>query len=115
MSSATAVPAGHTTLPNPHPAPLGQALPPAGDVAILHTRAQALLPELAHGAAQRESARELPYALVRRIAEAGLLTWRIPKAYGGPGGSVRDIIRFVIDVASVDANIAQAPRPNFGT
>lgn len=115
MSSASAIPTHAIDLPNPHPAPLGRAQPPAGDVAVLNARVQALLPEIAKGASEREAARELPYALVRRIAEAGLLTWRIPKAYGGPGGSVRDTIRFVIDLAGVDANIAQALRPNFGT
>ncbi|WP_326543406.1 acyl-CoA dehydrogenase family protein [Pseudorhodoferax sp.] len=99
---------------NPHPAPLGQALPPAGSVALLRARAQALLPQIAEGAAERENARELPYALVRRIAEAGLLTFRIPKAYGGPGGSVHDVIGFLIDLAAVDSNIAQALRPNYG-
>lgn len=113
MSTATAE--SDDTLVNPHPAPLGRALPPAADAAILHARAQALLPEIAAGAAERERKRELPYALVRRIAEAGLLTWRIPKAQGGPGASVRDVIRFVIDLAAADSNVAQALRPNFGT
>lgn len=113
MSTATAD-HNHTQV-NPHPAPLGRALPPAADAAILQARAQALLPEIAAGAAERERQRELPYALVRRIAEAGLLTWRIPKAQGGPGASVRDVIRFVIDLAAADSNVAQALRPNFGT
>jgi alkylation response protein AidB-like acyl-CoA dehydrogenase len=97
-----------------HPAPLTRAEPPAPDVATLFRRLDALLPEIAEGAARRERERELPYALVRRIAEAGLLTVRIPKRYGGPGGSVRDAIRVVIEIASVDSNIAQALRPNFG-
>ncbi|WP_454731343.1 MULTISPECIES: acyl-CoA dehydrogenase family protein [Cupriavidus] len=97
-----------------HPAPPGQALPPAGDVATLLRRAQALLPEIGREAARREQQRELPYALARRIADAGLLTFRIPKAYGGPGGSMRDTIRFLIDLAAVDSNITQALRPNFG-
>ena len=97
-----------------HPAPLTRAEPPAPDVATLFRRLDALLPQIAEGAARRERERELPYALVRRIAEAGLLTVRIPKRYGGPGGSVRDAIRVVIEIASVDSNIAQALRPNFG-
>ncbi|MDM0035143.1 acyl-CoA dehydrogenase family protein [Variovorax sp. J22P271] len=100
--------------PTPHPAPRQQAAPAAGDASVLFARAAALLPEIAEGAAAREQARELPYALVRRIAEAGLLTFRIPREYGGPGASVRDVIRFVIDLAAVDSNIAQALRPNYG-
>lgn len=99
---------------NPHPAPLGRPLPPAGDPALLFARAQALLPQIAEEAAARESARTLPYALVRNIAEAGLLTFRIPKAYGGPGGSVRDVVRFLVELSAVDSNIAQALRPNYG-
>ncbi|KQP50137.1 acyl-CoA dehydrogenase [Pseudorhodoferax sp. Leaf274] len=93
---------------------MGQALPPAADAAVLFARAQALLPQVAEGAAARESARALPYALVRQIAEAGLLTFRIPQAYGGPGGSIHDVVRFLVDLAAVDSNIAQALRPNYG-
>ncbi|MCU4119951.1 acyl-CoA dehydrogenase family protein [Variovorax sp. N23] len=100
---------------NPHPAPRRNSAPAAADAAELFARAAVLLPEIGREAAEREQARELPYALVRRIAEAGLLTFRIPKAYGGPGGSVHDVIRFVIDLSAVDSNIAQALRPNFGT
>lgn len=103
-------PAAHTS----HPAPPGQPLPPAGDVAVLRQRAQALLPQIAAHAAQREQTRTLPYDWAREVANAGLLTFRIPKRYGGPGGSVRDAIRFVIDLAAVDSNLAQALRPNFG-
>ena len=97
-----------------HPAPRQQAAPAASDASVLFARAAALLPQIAEGAAGREQARELPYALVRRIAAAGLLTFRIPRAYGGPGASVHDLIRFVIDLAAVDSNIAQALRPNYG-
>lgn len=99
---------------HPHPAPPGRAFAPAGDSAVLFARAEELLPRVAAGAAAREAARELPYGLVRGIAEAGLLTFRIPKAYGGPGGTVRDAIRFVVALAAADSNIAQALRPSFG-
>ncbi|SDP68002.1 Acyl-CoA dehydrogenase [Ralstonia sp. 25mfcol4.1] len=101
-----------TATASPTAAP--QPLPPAADVALLRQRAQALLPDIAREAAQRESRRELPFDFARQVANAGLLTFRIPKAYGGPGGSVRDAIRFVQELAAVDANLAQALRPNFG-
>ncbi len=97
-----------------HPAPLTQAQPPARDVDTLFERLRALAPQIAAHAAQRERDRELPYALVRRIAEAGLLTVRIPRRYGGPGGTVRDAVRVVVEIAAVDSNISQALRPNFG-
>ena len=90
------------------------ALHPAGSAAELHERAARLLPEIAAGAAARERDRVMPYAWVRRIAEEGLYTFRVPQRHGGPGGSMRDVIRFVVDVAAVDSNIAQSLRPGFG-
>lgn len=77
--------------------------------ADLHARAAALLTEIA-------TAREhvSPDAWIHRIAEAGLYTFRVPRSHGGPGGSMCDVIRFVIDVASVDPDIAGALLPGFG-
>jgi alkylation response protein AidB-like acyl-CoA dehydrogenase len=89
-------------------------LVPARDAAELHERAARLLPEIATGSAARERERVMPYEWIRRIAEQGLYTWRVPRSHGGPGGTMHDVIRFVIDVASVDSNIAQALRPGFG-
>ncbi|MCP3748937.1 acyl-CoA dehydrogenase family protein [Pseudomonas sp. SBB6] len=73
-----------------------------------------LLALIAAGAAQRERERQLPYEAVRQIAQAGLYTCRIPQAYGGPGGSVSDVIGLLLRIASVDSNVAQALRPGFG-
>ena len=73
-----------------------------------------LLPLIAAGAAQRERERQLPYEAVRQIAQAGLYTCRIPEQYGGPGGSVSDVIGLLLRIASVDSNVAQALRPGFG-
>ena len=87
---------------------------PTHSVAELSARAAQLLPQIAEGAAARERDRVLPYAWVRRIAEAGLYTFRVPAARGGAGGTVRDVMRFITDLAAVDSNIAQALRPGFG-
>ncbi|MDD2056725.1 acyl-CoA dehydrogenase family protein [Pseudomonas sp. GD03860] len=73
-----------------------------------------LLALIGAGAAQRERERQLPYEAVRLIAEAGLYTCRIPKAHGGPGASVSDVIGLLLRIASVDSNVAQALRPGFG-
>jgi len=83
------------------------------DVTELKRRAAGLLTELRRGAPERERERELPLEQVRQLARQGLLTWRIPRLYGGSGASVRDVIEFVIEVAAVDSNIAQALRPSF--
>jgi alkylation response protein AidB-like acyl-CoA dehydrogenase len=83
-------------------------------VSELYRRAADILPEVAAGAAERERLRRLPRAEIRRLAAAQLLTFRVPVEHGGPGSSVGEAIRFVVELASVDSNIAQAVRPGFG-
>jgi len=80
----------------------------------LWQRASELLPLIGAGAAQREAERILPHAEIRTLADAGLLTWRVPVEYGGPGATVHEVVRFLLDLSAVDANIAQALRPAFG-
>jgi alkylation response protein AidB-like acyl-CoA dehydrogenase len=79
----------------------------------LYQRAGEILPGIAADAAERERLRVLPYEQIREIARLGLLTFRVPRAYGGPGASITQVIRFVVDMATADANIAQALRPAF--
>ncbi|NVZ86127.1 acyl-CoA dehydrogenase family protein [Pseudomonas yamanorum] len=88
--------------------------PPVVTVAELNARADRILPQIAAGAAQREYDRQLPYEAVAQIAQAGLFTVRIPKRFGGAGGSVKDVIALLIRIASADSNVAQALRPGFG-
>lgn len=87
---------------------------PVTSLEELNRRADALLPQIAAGAAQRERDRQLPYDAVAQIARAGLFTTRIPTRYGGAGGSVKDVIALLIRIASADSNVAQALRPGFG-
>ncbi|MEV6521354.1 acyl-CoA dehydrogenase family protein [Longispora sp. NPDC051575] len=82
-------------------------------VAELRDRADKLLPEIAEGAADRERLRILPHEQIRRLADAQLFAFRIPVADGGAGASVTEVIRFVIDLAAADSNIAQALRPDY--
>jgi len=86
---------------------------PATDIAHLKARIVALLPAIGAGAAQRERERQLPHEAIAQLAAAGLYTVRIPTQYGGPGGSVSDVIELLLQVASVDSNVAQALRPGF--
>ncbi|NWE78297.1 acyl-CoA dehydrogenase family protein [Pseudomonas yamanorum] len=88
--------------------------PPVVTVAELNARADRILSQIAAGAAQRERDRQLPYEAVAQIAQAGLFTVRIPKRFGGAGGSVKDVIALLIRIASADSNVAQALRPGFG-
>ncbi|MEV0615707.1 acyl-CoA dehydrogenase family protein [Nonomuraea sp. NPDC050404] len=80
----------------------------------LRRRAADLLPGLAAGAGERELARELPREQIRAVAATGLLTFRVPAAYGGAGAGVADVFGFLIDLAAADSNVAQALRPGFG-
>ena len=82
-------------------------------VAELRRRAVTRLARIGEGAAERERQRELPHRQIRELAEDRLLTWRIPQAYGGSGASVREVVQFVVDLAAVDSNVAQALRPSF--
>jgi alkylation response protein AidB-like acyl-CoA dehydrogenase len=82
-------------------------------VADLFQRAKLLLPEIGSGSADRERLRQLPDKQIKSLADAKLLTFRIPKKYKGSGSTVREVIRFIIEVASFDSNIAQALRPSF--
>jgi alkylation response protein AidB-like acyl-CoA dehydrogenase len=56
----------------------------------------------------------LPYEWIRRLAQEGLYTFRVPRSHGGPGGTMHDVMRFVIALAGADANIAQSLRPAYG-
>lgn len=87
---------------------------PIVSVEQLNARADRLLPEIAQGAAQRERERQLPYAAVAQIAQAGFFTCRIPGRYGGAAGSVKEVIALLIRIAAADSNVAQALRPGFG-
>lgn len=89
------------------------ASPQTLTVDLLRARAATLLPKIAAGAAERERNRVLPHEQIRALAEAQLLTWRVPKSAGGADASVRDVIGFLIDVAAADSNVAQALRPGF--
>ncbi|WP_344409773.1 acyl-CoA dehydrogenase family protein, partial [Catellatospora methionotrophica] len=93
--------------------PTTRAAPAVLSAEVLHERAVPVLAGIRAGAADRERLRELPYDQVRAVARAQLFAFRIPTAYGGAGASVRDTIRFVVDLAAADSNVAQALRPDF--
>lgn len=63
-------------------------------------------------AAERE--RLLQYDAVEAIRRTGVLSLRVPAHYGGPGGTVSDVLSAVIRIARGSSNVAQALRPHFG-
>jgi alkylation response protein AidB-like acyl-CoA dehydrogenase len=70
--------------------------------------------EIAAGALRREQGRELPFAEVRALDEAGFGTLRVPSEHGGPGASIETLVRLLIDLARADSNIAHLYRSHFG-
>ncbi|MGO4443583.1 acyl-CoA dehydrogenase family protein [Mycobacterium sp. 2YAF39] len=63
-------------------------------------------------AAERE--RVLQYGAVDAIRRTGVLALRVPTEFGGPGGSVRDVLTAVIQIGRGSSNVAQALRAHFG-
>jgi alkylation response protein AidB-like acyl-CoA dehydrogenase len=63
-------------------------------------------------AAERD--RVLQYEGVEAIRRTGVLELRVPTEFGGPGGSVRDVVSAVIQIGRGSSNVAQALRSHFG-
>jgi alkylation response protein AidB-like acyl-CoA dehydrogenase len=74
----------------------------------------ALTDQLRADARRLEAARELPYKSVQAVRDSVLGALRIPAEYGGPGASLAQLFRVIIDLAEADSNVAQALRPHFG-
>ncbi|MGC0365444.1 alkylation response protein AidB-like acyl-CoA dehydrogenase [Rhodococcus sp. 27YEA15] len=66
------------------------------------------------GALSRENNRELPFAAVERLREAGFGSVRIPAAYGGDGLSFGELVDLLVEVARADSNVAQVFRGHIG-
>ena len=89
-------------------APLGGA--PADRLA----RLPEVVAELRRADAEAERDRVLQYWAVERLRRTGVLGLRVPVRYGGPGGSVRDVVSAVVQIARGSSNVAQALRAHFG-
>jgi alkylation response protein AidB-like acyl-CoA dehydrogenase len=56
----------------------------------------------------------LQYDAVEAIRRTGVLALRVPADFGGPGGTVRDVLAAVIQIGRGSSNVAQALRAHFG-
>jgi alkylation response protein AidB-like acyl-CoA dehydrogenase len=61
-----------------------------------------------------ERNRVLQYDAVEELRRTGVLGLRVPARYGGPGGSVRQVLAAVIQIARGNSNVAQALRAHYG-
>jgi alkylation response protein AidB-like acyl-CoA dehydrogenase len=86
---------------------------PEVDYEELAGRFRPLFAEIAAGAAARESARELPVAQIRALAEAGFGAVRVPLESGGAGASLPQLFRLLTELAAADSNLPQALRGHF--
>ena len=77
-------------------------------------RLSEIVEELRRADAEAERDRVLQYWAVERLRRTGVLGLRVPIRYGGPGGSVRDVISAVVQLARGSSNVAQALRAHFG-
>jgi len=74
---------------------------------------QALFDHIAQGEPERERDRVLPYAQIDLIRRSRLGALRIPKADGGGGATIRELLAVIIRLATADANVAHILRNHF--
>jgi alkylation response protein AidB-like acyl-CoA dehydrogenase len=96
------------------PRPRFTTEPRDGSPAERLSRLDTVVGDLRDTDAAAERDRVLQYDAVEAIRGTGVLTLRVPTRYGGPGGSVRDVLTAVIRIARGSSNVAQALRPHFG-
>lgn len=69
---------------------------------------------IAEGAVEREQNRELPYAPVEWLREAGYTKLRVPKQYGGEGVTFTAFLALVTRLGEADSNLPQILRVHGG-
>ncbi len=74
---------------------------------------QALFDHIAQGELERERDRVLPFEQIDLIRRSRLGALRIPRADGGGGATVRELLAVVIRLAAADANVAHILRNHF--
>jgi alkylation response protein AidB-like acyl-CoA dehydrogenase len=92
---------------------VGSPSPPT--VAAIRAAIAPILADLAATSREREGSRDYPFGHVRALAAAGVLLIGIPEEDGGAGGTLRDVVEIIIELARADSDVAQALRSSFGT
>ena len=97
-----------------HPAhPIADAAQLFGDTPLIR-RFAPVFARIAEGAVQREQHRELAYAPVEWLREAGYTRLRVPTRYGGEGISLTDFFALVTRLGEADSNLPQILRIHGG-
>lgn len=91
----------------------GESSAPGPTVAGIRAAVAPILERIGASARTRESNRDYAFDDVRELAQSRIGLTGIARSEGGAGGTVRDVVDLVIEVARADSNIAQALRPTF--
>ncbi|CAB3783742.1 acyl-CoA dehydrogenase family protein [Paraburkholderia caffeinilytica] len=84
-----------------------------GETELTH-RFAPIFARIAEGAVEREQNRELAYAPVEWLREAGYTKLRVPKRYGGEGISLKAFFKLVTRLGEADSNLPQILRVHGG-
>lgn len=95
------------------PAQIAATGGPALTVSGIRTAVAPVLTRIGATAGERETVRDYAFDDVRALADAGVALIGIDRGDGGAGGTVRDVVELVIEIARADSNIAQALRATF--
>lgn len=74
---------------------------------------KSVLAQIAEGAAHRERNDVEPREQVELLRANGLTTLTLPQGMGGIGGSIYDLIEFIIDLAEADPTVAHILRAHY--
>jgi len=72
----------------------------------LNQRYAALFDDIARGERAREAGRHLPLVPLKQLSDHGLGAITVPVEHGGEGADYETVLRILIDLAAVDANLA---------
>jgi alkylation response protein AidB-like acyl-CoA dehydrogenase len=72
-----------------------------------------LIAAIGEGALERERTGERPFAIIDLIRQERLGALRVPSADGGGGATLRELFATVIELATVDVNVAHILRGHF--
>jgi alkylation response protein AidB-like acyl-CoA dehydrogenase len=94
--------------------PAFRASPRDGTAGDRLGRLTAIVADLRRDDPASERDRILQYDAIEALRRTGVLSLRVPTRYGGPGGSVREVVGAVIQIARGSSNVAQSLRAHFG-
>lgn len=81
-----------------------------GRLAEVRERLAPVFQSIAESATSREAGRVIDRDAVRRLAEAGFTSLRVPVEYGGAGLGFAESAELIVELAAADSNLTQALR-----